>query len=60
MIITKDEDFAQMASRMDESPVVVWVRVGNTRRTALLAWFEPLIEEIVSMVERGDEIIEVR
>lgn len=60
VIITKDEDFAQMAARGDESPTVVWVRVGNTRRAALLTWFEPLIEQIVSMVERGDEIIELR
>lgn len=44
----------------DESPTVVWVRVGNTRRSALLAWFEPLIERIVSMVERGDQVIELR
>lgn len=60
VIITKDEDFARMAAVGGESPTVVWVRVGNTRRAALLAWFEPLIERIVSMVERGDRVIELR
>lgn len=60
VIITKDEDFAQLATFGDESPTIVWVRVGNTRRAALLAWFEPLIERIVSMVESGDRIIELR
>ena len=60
VIITKDEDFAQMVAIEDNSPTVVWVRVGNTRRAALLAWFEPLIGRIVSMVERGDRVIELR
>ncbi len=60
VIVTKDEDFAQMVAISDESPTVVWVRVGNTRRTELLTWFEPLIEQIVSMVEQGDKLIELR
>lgn len=60
VIITKDEDFTQMVAMGGESPTVVWVRVGNTRRAALLAWFEPLIDPIVSMLERGDQVIELR
>ena len=59
-IITNDEDCAQTVSIGGESPAVVWVRVGNTRLAALLAWFEPLIGQIVSMVERGDQVIELR
>lgn len=60
VVVTKDEDFAQMVAIEDDSPTVVWIRVGNTRRAALLAWFEPSIERIVSMVERGDQVIELR
>ncbi|MBS1836776.1 MAG: DUF5615 family PIN-like protein [Actinobacteria bacterium] len=60
VIVTKDADFAQMVAISDESPTVVWVRVGNTRRTELLTWFEPPIEQIVSMVEQGDKLIELR
>lgn len=43
-----------------DSPAVVWIRVDNTRRAALLAWFEPRIDQIVSMVEAGNRIIELR
>lgn len=43
-----------------EAPTEVRVRVGNTRRAALLAWFEPLIEEVVALVEAGHRIIELR
>lgn len=60
VIITKDEDFPTMQALSRESPVVVWIRVGNTRRRALLAWFEPLIGRIVEMVDAGNRLIELR
>lgn len=60
VIVTKDEDFANMAALEGDAPPVVWVRVGNTRRAALLAWFEPLIGEVVALVESGNRLIELR
>lgn len=42
------------------SPTVLWIRVGNTRRAALLAWFEPLIDDIVFMIQEGNRLIELR
>lgn len=60
MIVTKDEDFAIIAAAGGDTPTLVWVRIGNTRRAALLAWFEPLIDQIVSMVEAGNRLIELR
>ena len=60
VIVTKDEDFADMVAMGGNAPCVVWVRVGNTRRASLVAWFEPLIEQIVTMVEAGDRLIELR
>ncbi len=60
VIVTKDEDFAEMVALEGQAPPVVWIRVGNTRRAALLGWFEPLIDRIVAMVERGDRLIELR
>ncbi|MDN5794770.1 MAG: DUF5615 family PIN-like protein [Intrasporangium sp.] len=59
-IVTKDEDFGNMAALGGDAPTVVWVRVGNTRRTALLAWFEPLIDDVVSLIEAGNRLIELR
>jgi predicted nuclease of predicted toxin-antitoxin system len=60
VIVTKDEDFANMLATGVDAPAVVWIRVGNTRRASLLAWFEPLIDQIVTMVEVGDRLIELR
>ena len=59
VIISKDEDFAQRKARADGGPTIVWVRLGNTRRRALLTWFEAVLPEIVSAVERGETLIEL-
>ncbi len=60
VLVTKDEDFADMIATGLEAPPVVWIRIGNTRRAALLAWFEPLIDQIVEMVGAGNRLIELR
>lgn len=60
VIVTKDEDFADMVAIGRDAPVVVWIRVGSTRRAALLVWFEPLIDQIVDMVAAGHRLIELR
>jgi predicted nuclease of predicted toxin-antitoxin system len=39
-IVTKDEDFAQRKVLAAVGPAVIWIRLPNTRRRDLLAWFE--------------------
>ena len=60
VIVTKDEDFANMVAKGGDAPTVVWLRMGNSRRAALLAWFEPMIDPITAMVQHGDRLIELR
>lgn len=60
VIVTKDEDFADLVTIGREAPPVVWVRTGNTRRSVLLAWFEPHIDQIEKMVASGHRLIELR
>jgi predicted nuclease of predicted toxin-antitoxin system len=59
VIITKDEDFAQRKVLADTGPAVIWIRLPNTRRRALLAWFETVLPQILSALERGETLIEV-
>ncbi len=58
-IVTKDEDFAQRKVLADHGPVVVWVRLPNTRRRDLLAWFATVLPEILAAMARGETLIEV-
>lgn len=60
VLITKDEDFSNMLVFGGPALVIVWIRVGNTRRQALIEWFEPLIDRIVEMIQAGNSLIELR
>jgi predicted nuclease of predicted toxin-antitoxin system len=58
VIVTKDEDFAVRRLLMG-GPSVVWLRLGNTRRVALLARVEAEVPAIVAALERGETLVEV-
>jgi predicted nuclease of predicted toxin-antitoxin system len=58
-IVTKDEDFAQRKVLTGNGPLVVWIRLPNTRRRDLLAWFETLLPDILTALARGDTLVEV-
>lgn len=60
VLLTKDEDFPHRLSHSKSSPVIVWLRIGNTSRRALLSWVAPLIPQIVVMIQQGERLIEVR
>jgi predicted nuclease of predicted toxin-antitoxin system len=59
VIITKDEDFAQRKVLTDSGPVVIWIRVPNTRRRDLLARFETMLPDVLAALERGETLVEV-
>jgi predicted nuclease of predicted toxin-antitoxin system len=59
IVITKDEDFAQRKTMTGAGPSVIWIRLPNTRRRALLAWFQTLMPDILATLERGETLIEI-
>lgn len=59
VIITKDEDFALRKARDEAGPAVVWIRLPNVRRRSLLAWFEKVLPDILSALERGETLVEL-
>jgi len=58
-IITKDEDFATRVSLGLPGPAIVWLRVGNCSKRALLDWFAPMLSGIVADLGRGERLVEV-
>ncbi len=60
ILVTKDEDFPHRLRLGGTAPVVLWLRIGNTSRRALLHRFEPLLPQIEAMVQQGERLIEVR
>ena len=58
-VVTKDEDFAQRKVLSRTGPVVVCIRLPNTRRRDLLTWFGTVVPNVVAAVDRGEALIEV-
>lgn len=61
VILTKDEDFATRSYANRNAPVIVfvWLRIGNCSKKALLAWFEPLLSQILVRLQSGDKLVEI-
>jgi predicted nuclease of predicted toxin-antitoxin system len=60
IIVTKDEDFAERTARTTSSPVIVWLRIGNSTNRALLEWLEPRWTQVTVLLDAGNRLIEVR
>jgi predicted nuclease of predicted toxin-antitoxin system len=58
VIVTRDEDFA-IRRLLTAGPAIVWLRLGNSRRVALLTRLEAELPAIVAALERGEPLIEV-
>ncbi|MCW5695867.1 MAG: DUF5615 family PIN-like protein [Bauldia sp.] len=58
IIVSKDEDFADLVRRTASGPAVLWVRLGNTTTAALLGAIAPVFSDIVGAFERGERLVE--
>lgn len=59
VIITKDEDFARRRVQSKTGPIVVWLRLGNIRNEALMAYFEKILPSLSYEIEKGEALIEL-
>ena len=60
VLITKDEDFSQRASLPSASVQVVWVRLGNCRKSVLLTAFDSVLSEMQTALQAGIRVVEIR
>ena len=58
-IATMDEDFQHFAARYGAPPQVVWVRLGNVRKVALLDAFLAVLPDLLAGLENGVPVIEI-
>lgn len=59
VIITKDEDFADLSLLRSETTPVIWLRIGNCRKPALISTMEARWPQIEQKLAAGEQIIEV-
>ena len=60
VLISKDHDFLDFLGRTAPRGRLIWVRVGNCRRQALLESVERAWPEIMSLLAAGERMIEIR
>jgi predicted nuclease of predicted toxin-antitoxin system len=60
VLVTKDEDFVERYRRHTDEGCLLWLRIGNSSTRTLLAWFMPLLPQLLARLEAGDKFIEVR
>lgn len=61
IIVTKDDDFRLLADQWGRiPPQVVWVRLGNCRKQALIRAFESVLPLLQAALESGERIVEIR
>jgi len=60
-ILTKDEDFQILANRQGNiPPQVVWIRLGNCRKTMLLDVFSTITPSLRELLTQGSAVVEIR
>jgi predicted nuclease of predicted toxin-antitoxin system len=59
-VISKDEDFLDLANQPGAKGQFVWVRISNCRRTQLLAAFEKVLPSLEQSLAAGNRVVEVR
>lgn len=60
VVVSKDEDFWYLAMSPGSTGRLVWVRIGNSRKQTLLEAFKRKLPIIVTALETGSRIVEIR
>lgn len=60
VIVSKDEDFADLVRRTQTGPSVLWVRTGNGTTRQLLTFLTPMWSAIEARLAMGERLVEVR
>lgn len=59
VVISKDEDFFSLANQVEDPGRLLWVRLGNCRKSALLSAVSKAMEQILAAYESGQRVVEL-
>lgn len=59
VVVTKDQDFFELAAWRAQGPQVLWVRIGNCTRAELIRAFECVLLAAVRALQAGEQIVEI-
>lgn len=59
VIVTKDNDFAQMIKRMGPPPQILWITCGNTSNARLREVLQTALPAAFDLLEHGESLVEI-
>jgi len=59
IVVSKDEDFFFLANRPGDAGRLLWIRIGNCRKTASMAALDHSLDAVVAAFESGQRIVEL-
>ncbi|MEJ2123752.1 MAG: DUF5615 family PIN-like protein [Alphaproteobacteria bacterium] len=60
VLVTKDRDFIVLKNLEPDGPAIVWLRIGNTTKQALLEHMQGVLPAILAALASGEQIIEIQ
>lgn len=60
IIVSKDEDFADLVRGDHAGPSVVWIRTGNGTNRQLISYLEAMWQLVEERLAFGDRLVEIR
>lgn len=59
VIVTKDEDFSDLVTRLNPPPQVLWIRVGNLTNRALREFLGATLRRALELLRAGEPLVEM-
>ena len=59
VIVSKDEDFSDLVTRLGPPPQILWLRVGNLTNRALQEYFAAAMLQALELLEAGEPLVEM-
>lgn len=60
VVVRKDEDFFYLANRVGDRGRLLWIRLGNCRKDALLRAIDLAMPEVDSCFQAGQRVVELK
>lgn len=59
VVLTKDEDFVTLVSRLGSPPAVVWLTCGNVPNRQLKKILHAALPDALALIQRGEPVVEI-
>lgn len=60
VVLTKDEDFVDIVTRLSPPPQIIWLRVGNCDNQSLRRFLQGVFAEALAAIRGGDAVVELK